>query len=100
MSFTFDATPKGAAANSYGTLAEADDYFAGRQGATAWAPLSNTVKEKWLVTACNRLEAETYLGEKTVSGQRLKHPRTGIIDEAGYEWDPDVVARYVAITRF
>jgi len=95
MAFTFDATPKATTANSYVSVAVADDYFEGRQNSGAWAGLASLTKQRLLVSACNRLEAELYLGEKTTQGQRLKWPRVDVLDDAGYLYDADTVPRYV-----
>ena len=78
MAFTFDATPKGASANSYATVAEADDYFGGRLNAGAWSA-AGANKAIALAMATARLDAEQYLGAPTTTEQRLKWPRSSVL---------------------
>lgn len=84
MAFTFDATSGGTTANSYLTVAEADDYFAGFTGSADWEALSLEEKQKHLVTATRSLDTELWAGIKKVNSQALEWPRTGIIDHNGY----------------
>jgi hypothetical protein len=69
--------------NSYAAVAEADDFFAARYGAEAWAALDNTVKESLLITATNVLDTFTYGGLRTVRTQPLKWPRQLIYTDEG-----------------
>jgi hypothetical protein len=74
MAFVFDATPSGPNANSYVTVSEADDYFTVHLDNSFW-PTTTPLKQSALVMATNRLEAEQYGGDITVSGQALQWPR-------------------------
>lgn len=53
---TITATVAGAASNSYVTLAEADEYMAGRLHASAWETAATNDKEKALISACRAIE--------------------------------------------
>lgn len=69
------STISGSTSNSYDSVANADVYFADRMNADAW---TGSDKDKALITATSRLEAIDYLGSRSVTGQALKHPRTGL----------------------
>ena len=80
-----DATVGGTAADTYGTIAEANVYFAGRQSA-AWA-VDDTAKELALRAAATYLD-NAYRGRW--KGQRAKElqarawPRYDAVDADGY----------------
>jgi len=93
MALVFDATPKGAAANSYVTEAEAAAYFDGRQNADAWIEASPDDRKRVLVTATTRLEQRPALGSRTTSTQRLKWPRRWVYDDEGTAYDADLIPR-------
>jgi len=96
MAVAIDATPKGAAANSYCTLAEAETYFEGRLDIDNWTDAADDdIKNRSLVQATNRLEQETFEGIKTTAAQRLKWPRNGLVDERGESVDDDTVPERV-----
>ena len=82
-----EATVGGENSNSYITLAEAEDYFAERLHADAWAGASEADKEKALLTACRHLEQLRYWdGNRpafTDPRQRLRFPRVIDTDAAG-----------------
>ncbi len=80
-----DATIGGAGSNSYVTLAEAQEYFAGRLHCGAWAGASEGDRERALLTACRHLERERYWdGDEGASGtQALTFPRRRDRDEVG-----------------
>jgi hypothetical protein len=85
MTVTLDATPSGTSANSYGTLAEAEDYFAARPGADAWLGTNGSptpddpTKTAALIAATVRLEQESYAGYRSVYSQALLWPRYDIV---------------------
>ena len=70
-------------ANSFVSLEEADIYFAGRFGGSAWEELDTDAKTRLLITATNRLDAESWGGQK-VQGGMLSWFRSGVIDSEGY----------------
>ena len=102
MAFAFDATPKGASANSYISVEDADTYFGGRLNSDAWIAAGGN-KEIALAMATSRLDAEQYLGTPTTSTQRLKWPRSSVLRDGpsgddgawygGTMYDVDTVPR-------
>ena len=84
-----DATVGGTASNSYCTLAEADAFYNDRPESDDWEAVGAS-KEAWLIRATDRLEQETYQGERTDDDQALSMPRTGMIVD-GVEIDDDVI---------
>src|SRR5687767_4534435 len=94
-----DATPKGAAANSYVTRAEANAYFADRAWASAWASATDATKDAALISATDRLDVEWYAGRKTNGGfdsagaaqQALQWPRAWVEDRDGFWYDQNFV---------
>lgn len=100
MAVVIDATPKGAAANSYDTLANAETYFEGRLNTSDWDDATEDQQNRALVQATNRLEQEDFEGLKTTSDQRLKWPRNGLVDERGDSADEDTVPERVKHAQF
>lgn len=93
MAFTFDATSGGEDSNSYCTVEQADDYFAGRLNVDAWDALTDSDKEKVLVMATTRIEAERFGGEKTSGTQSLQFPREVIYDKDGYIYPSSTIPK-------
>jgi len=77
MALVFDATPAGAAANSYVSEAAAAAYFDGCQDADAWLNASPGARQRVLVAATTRLDRMSWLGERSTTTQRLEWPRDG-----------------------
>ena len=75
MAFVFNPTPKDISANSYVSVSEADDYFAGHLQNELWDGKSNSEKQILLVSATNRLDMEQWFGKKTTTAQKLQWPR-------------------------
>jgi hypothetical protein len=74
-------------AQSYLSVADADDYFALR-GVESWAEQDTAAKEAALVRATFALDSwlrGRWLGKKKTQAQALAWPRTGVLDEDGYE---------------
>ncbi len=61
--------------NSYISLEEANEYFAGRLGADYWDTLDDTQKEKALITATKRIDTLSFIGSKQKPKQPLQFPR-------------------------
>ena len=95
MAFSFDATIGGTSSNSYCTVEQADDYFGGRMYADNWDSLGDSDKEKVLVMAARRVEAERFAGIKTDQNQSLQFPRTGLTDKEGYIYSETVIPQGV-----
>lgn len=73
-----DNTLSGTSANSYSSIADADNFFLGRLYSDLWNNADDTKKEQALRTATRRIDMETFYGEKTVSSQALKFPRSNL----------------------
>ena len=84
MAFTFDSTPSSSVSNSYLSVQEADDYFAGRFGADKWMTFTNTQKQQLLVTASKQLDTAVYGGRRAEQIQSMQWPRFGLVDGDGY----------------
>lgn len=80
MAVTIDATVGGATSNSYVTLAEAETYFEARLHVTNWTGATDDIKNRALVMATNRINQETFYGDRETTTQRLPFPR----DNLGY----------------
>ena len=91
MAFTFNADPTSASMNSYVTVAEADDYFSAKFGASAWADFDQATKEALLFGATNTLETFQFDGQRTVRTQPLKWPRKLVYNEESVEQPSNVV---------
>lgn len=79
MAVVIDATPDGANANSYVTLAEANTYFDSRLYVDAWTNANDDdIRNRALVSATRRLELEKYYGTKTTTTQALSFSRQGL----------------------
>lgn len=74
MAATIDATLKGASANSYVTLAEAEAYFETVPHDEHWTG-SDDAKNRVLITATRYLDAFEYYGKRCSTTQALKWPR-------------------------
>jgi hypothetical protein len=79
VAITLDPTVGGASANSYGSFAEAQSYFATRLGAGAWtnAPDDDTRKAA-LITATRNIDANIFRGTRLTGDQILAFPRAGL----------------------
>lgn len=87
-----DATPGGASANSYATLAEADAYHAMRMHATGWTEKSDSEQTVALQMATRLLdqwfEWHGYVASTT---QALLWPRSGAYGASGYVLASDTI---------
>ena len=90
MALVLDATPAGAASNSYATRAEADSYHEGHYYADAWTALTTTQKDTALVMATRLLDEQVeWAGTKTTRGQALRWPRIGVYERDSMGVYPD-----------
>lgn len=80
---------------SYNTIEEANTYFASRYGASAWTNAYTEEQTAALATAYARLNAEYYVGSRTVYGQAAAFPRTGLVNRDGEWLSPSVVPQDV-----
>jgi DnaT-like ssDNA binding protein len=92
---TFDATPGGAAANSYATVAEATDYHASRLYSTSWTNAVNATREAALMMAARLLDAspKAWTGSASTETQALGWPRTGMLNRNGFAIAVDAVPK-------
>ena len=87
------ATAKSTTANSYCTLAEADQYHDNRPAvSTTWADASENNKIRALLWATQLMESLfTWTGYATTTTQALGWPRTGLLERIDVVLDSDVV---------
>ena len=75
MAATIDATLKGASANSYVTLAEANAYFETTPNDTNWNNKNDDKKNRALITATRYINDFELYGKRCTLAQALKWPR-------------------------
>lgn len=75
---TLDTTIGGANANSYATLAEAESFFDARLNSSAWLTANEDNQTRALLMAAQRLDVETWRGNRFTSTQRMAWPRFGV----------------------
>jgi len=95
-----DATVGGAGANSFGTIAEGDAYFADRLFASGWTSASDANKAAALVMATRALNSLCYLGTAAADTQALAFPRTGLTLPSGYATSTGAIPQLVKEAMF
>ena len=75
MAATIDATIKGANANSYVTLTEANSYFETVSDSSTWTNKTDDQKNRSLIESTRWIDTLVYYGDRCDSGQALKFPR-------------------------
>lgn len=75
MAATIDATLKGASANSYVTLAEANTYFETVPDSTNWDSKTDDQKNRAIISATRWIDALSFYGDRCTEIQALKWPR-------------------------
>lgn len=99
MALVLDATPGGAASNSYATRAEADSYHEGHYYAATWTALTTTQKDTALVMATRLLDEHVdWHGTKTTRGQALRWPRIGVRERDNLGIYPDPYYGYTLLS--
>ena len=84
MPAVIDATPGGAAANSYCTVVEADAYHETRLFASTWTTALAATKIAALIEAARRLDSSfRWTGAAAGTTQALCWPRTGMYSRTG-----------------
>lgn len=71
--------------NGYITVANATTYFSSSLRSASWAAISDSDKEKALITATRMLDRQVWAGSKTSDAQALQWPRSGVTDAYGNE---------------
>lgn len=93
-------TPGSASANSYLSDTEAETMADERLQATEWDDAVADDQARALIGATNLLDLHTFKGWKTTTTQRLKWPRTDVVDEDGEEYDTDDIPRFLKQATF
>ena len=75
MAATIAATIKGANANSFVTLDEANNYFATVPDSSTWDDKTVDQKKRALISATRWIDSFVYYGDRCDDGQALKFPR-------------------------
>ena len=81
MAIALVATIGGSTANTYLTLADAQDIVDGLvldADVTAWGTATTDAKNRALYTAAQRLDRERFLGARATDTQSMQWPRTGV----------------------
>ena len=79
----------------YADVDAADDYMNGMINAATWSALTTDTKARGLVGATRLLDRQKWMGSRTVDGQDLAFPRSGLIDCEGTTVDEDEVPQSV-----
>jgi len=72
---TITATLSSATANSYVTLAEANDYFETVPDSSTWTDKTDDQKNRALIAATRWIDSLVYYGDRCDNAQALKFPR-------------------------
>lgn len=75
MAATIDATLKGASANSFVTLAEANAYFETTPDDSNWVNKTDDQKNRALISATRFIDDFEFYGDRCTTTQALKWPR-------------------------
>ena len=75
MAATIDSTIKGANANSYVTLTEANDYFDTSPDSSTWTNKTDDQKKRALISAARWIDTLVFYGDRCDDGQALRFPR-------------------------
>lgn len=92
MAITLITTPGDPDANSYVSLTEAENYFAGRLNNSLWE-LNSSSLPRALITATRRIDTERFSGIRETRSQALQFPRSLIYDADGYPYDANTIPR-------
>ena len=99
MAATIDATIKGANANSYVTLAEADAYFETVPSSTQWDNKQDDKKNRALISATRWIDSFVYYGDRCDDGQALKFPRNNYQVD-GVELSCDLIPQNIKYAQY
>jgi hypothetical protein len=95
-----DATVGGVASNSYASRADAQSYFGDRLNVAEWDDAADLDKDRALVMATRRLEAEEYVGVRVDINQALQWPRYSTYDRDGLLYDTDAIPEPVKAATY
>ena len=99
MAATINATVKGANANSYVTLAEANTYFETVPDSTQWDNKTDDRKNRALIAATRWIDSFVYYGDRCDDGQALKFPRNNYQVD-GVELSCDLIPQNIKYAQF
>ena len=99
MAATINATVKGANANSYVTLAEANTYFETVPDSTQWDNKQDDKKNRALISATRWIDSFVYYGDRCDDGQALKFPRNNYQVD-GVELSCDLIPQNIKYAQF
>ena len=99
MAATINATVKGANANSYVTLAEANTYFETVPDSTQWDNKTDDRKNRALISATRWIDSFVYYGDRCDDGQALKFPRNNYQVD-GVELSCDLIPQNIKYAQF
>jgi hypothetical protein len=104
MAVVIDAVPGSVTANSYVTLAEANTYHLTNLGSSVWnEDADSDDKAKALIKATRLLDENVnWQGWPASNTQALALPRSGMVNRAGYPYQPWVLPQIVkdAVSEF
>jgi hypothetical protein len=103
MPVTLDAIVNSPTANSYGTVEEADAYFAGHLYAAAWTSLTGSALDKKpqaLIMATARIDVLPWDGVVATLTQRLQWGRMGMVDRGGRALAATVIPDDIKMATF
>ena len=96
MPSTIDVTPQGVNSNSYTTVAKSDTYFDDRLFSTKYTAASADDKTRSLIWATSILDfSMDWKGSVRTLEQRLRWPRSGVLDADGDNIDFDIIPRFL-----
>jgi hypothetical protein len=87
MALTLVETPGATNANTYATLAEAEDLVLAMAFPGTWGTATTAQKNAALTTAARRLDTLTWKGTRSSLTQALAWPRAGVVDRDGFGLD-------------
>ncbi len=90
-------------AESYGSVADADAYFAARGSPTTWTALLEPAKEQWLRQGTEFMDLEfgsRWKGRRVTQDQALDWPRWNVTDRDGFTIGSDTVPIQLARATF
>lgn len=89
MAVVFNAIAAHPQANSYISLAEANQYFENRDNSSAWTAAGDDQKQQVLIEATRRIDSESFRSEKLYQWQGLEFPRFGGINARSFSTSAD-----------
>lgn len=96
MAAAIVSTVGGTTSNCYvADVATATAYFDERLNVSAWTDATTDEKTRALIQGTRWLDTATFDGTKVASGQALKFPRYGAVDDDGYEYDTAAIPKPV-----